>query len=59
VDMTKIIFVPHDGYMMSDTALSYALDIAKGMYESKVDQSYAPVAGYFGCLVGVLLSEKE
>ncbi len=31
VDMAKVILVPHDGHMMSDTALRYAVDIAKGM----------------------------
>jgi nucleotide-binding universal stress UspA family protein len=31
VDVAKVILVPHDGHMMSDTALRYAVDIAKGM----------------------------
>jgi nucleotide-binding universal stress UspA family protein len=30
-DMTKVILVPHDGHTMSDTALRYAIDIAKDM----------------------------
>ena len=28
--MAKVILVPHDGHTMSDTALKYAIDIAKG-----------------------------
>jgi nucleotide-binding universal stress UspA family protein len=31
VDMAKVILVPHDGHTMSDTALRYAVEIAKGM----------------------------
>lgn len=30
-DMAKVILVPHDGHKMSDVALRYAIDIAKGM----------------------------
>jgi nucleotide-binding universal stress UspA family protein len=29
--MSRIIFVPHDGYEMSDSALKYAIEIAKGL----------------------------
>jgi nucleotide-binding universal stress UspA family protein len=29
--MAKIILVPHDGYEMSDKALKYAIEIAKGL----------------------------
>ena len=29
--MSRIILVPHDGYEMSDSALKYAIEIAKGL----------------------------
>jgi hypothetical protein len=29
--MSRIILVPHDGYDMSDKALKYATEIAKGL----------------------------
>ena len=29
--MSRIILVPHDGYEMSDKALKYAIEIAKGL----------------------------
>jgi nucleotide-binding universal stress UspA family protein len=29
--MSRVILVPHDGHTMSNTALKYAIDIAKGM----------------------------
>ena len=29
--MARVILVPHDGYMMSDKALKYAIEIAKGL----------------------------
>src|SRR3712207_3781873 len=29
--MSRVILVPHDGYEMSDKALKYAIEIAKGL----------------------------